>query len=197
MTFPDEAHLWNIVHPDSDVAPDLSASHTQSARPTGWQGVNSDPFTAEMYIDQFLPLRLFHLLAQWTNSRARIDEAENYLNGENNFRWKEVDAVTMKTFIALTLLTGIVKKSVMKSYWATEPLLDTPYFRSCMSRDRYVSILHYIRFSNPYNVEKENKETRLSCFMLLMKQLCDKYIPEDRGAGTILKLGGQQFFMKR
>lgn len=58
-------------------------------------------------------------------------------------------------------------------------MLDTPYFRSCMSRDRYTAILHYIRFSNPYDVDKENKLTRLSCFLLEMKQLCAKYIPDD------------------
>ena len=116
-TFSGEANLWKCVDLDSDEAPDIAGFQTQNVRHAGWQNINSDAFTVEMYIDQFLPTELFDLLAQWTNSRARIDEAEKYLNDEDNFQWKEVDADTMKTFIALTLLTGIVKKSVMKSYW--------------------------------------------------------------------------------
>lgn len=82
----------------------------------GWRSVNSDSFTAEMYIDQFLPTELFEMLAQWTNSRARIDEAESYINGECDFHRKDVDADAMKKFMALTMLTGIVKKTSIKSY---------------------------------------------------------------------------------
>lgn len=174
--FTGDSHAWTFVHPDSDIAPEILAESMEQA---GWRNVNSDSFTAEMYIDQFLPTELFEMLAQWANSRARIDEAESYISGECDFHWKDVDADSIKKFIALTMLTGIVKKTSIKAYWSTEPMLDTPYFRSCMSRDRYIDILHYIRFSNPYDVEKENKATRLSYFMQKMKQLCAKYIPDD------------------
>lgn len=54
---------WHFVIPDSDIAPDLTGLADDSSEQAGWQNVNSDSFTAQMYVDQFLPTELFEKLA--------------------------------------------------------------------------------------------------------------------------------------
>lgn len=166
---------WRFVQCGSDVLPQRPIRDQINE---GWQAV-TDLNTAEQYIDEFLPPELFESLAKWTNSRALQDEAQHFLDGDDSFTWKEVDTECMRKFIALTLLMGLIKKSTVKSYWSTEPMLDTPYFRACMSRERYTSILRYIRFSDPYSVVNSEKLTRLQDFLRLMKQICDKYKPDE------------------
>ena len=48
-----------------------------------------------------------------------------------------------------------------------------------MSRDRYTSILRHIRFSDPYDVDKTKKDTRLIGLMKILKETCEKYLPNN------------------
>ena len=51
--------------------------------------------------------------------------------------WKHVTVEEMQKFLALHLLTGIIKKPEISQYWSTDPLLVTPIFNNIMSRNRY------------------------------------------------------------
>ena len=54
----------------------------------------------------------------------------------------------LKTWVALTLPMGIVKKPALRMYWSTDAALNTPYFGHVMARDRYFQVLRYLQFAN-------------------------------------------------
>ena len=52
-------------------------------------------------------------------------------------KWREADGPEMKKFIGLVLLTGLVSKPSIESYWSTLPILYTPIFSQIMPRNRF------------------------------------------------------------
>jgi len=64
-------------------------------------------------------------------------------------RSKPVTSEEMKKFLALILLTGIVRKPEMNMYWSTNPLICTPLFSQIMTRNRFFSILKFWHFVDP------------------------------------------------
>ena len=62
--------------------------------------------------------------------------------------WKDVDLGEMKRFLALIFLMGIIKKTDIKSYWSTKPMLATPFFGQTMSRNRFECILIMFHLSD-------------------------------------------------
>ena len=85
----------------------------------------------------------------------------------------------MKKFMGMTLYMGLVKKPALRDYWATDILMTTPFCLSKqnLSRNRYIDILRYIRFSDPRNVRQENKNTRLEDLLNLCHQISATYLP--------------------
>lgn len=51
-------------------------------------------------------------------------------------KWREADSPEMKKFIGLVLLTGLVSKPSLESYWSTLPILYVPIFSQIMPRNR-------------------------------------------------------------
>lgn len=116
----------------------------------------------------------------WTNSRAVIAEAESYLNETESSTWSAVTLEEMKVFLGLAFAMGIIKKPTITSYWSTEPLMKTEYFNKCMSRDRFLSILRYIRFSSPHDVDRVDRNSRVSGILDLVNAICLKFVPSQR-----------------
>ena len=83
----------------------------------------------------------------------------------------------MKIFFGVLFAMGIVKKPKINSYWATEPLLKTEYFGRCMPRDRFVSILKYLRFSDPHHTKPEDRHSRIADFETIFTKICLKFCP--------------------
>ena len=50
----------------------------------------------------------------------------------------------MKRFLALPLLTEIVKKPKVAQYWSTNLLIKTPIFNDVMSRNCFQAILDFL-----------------------------------------------------
>ena len=74
--------------------------------------------------------------------------------------WKEVTVEEMKQFLALYLLTGIIKKPEVGQYWSTSSVIKTPYFNDIMSRNRFQSILEFFHFNgnSQYDVNNPNRD---------------------------------------
>ena len=76
--------------------------------------------------------------AQQTIASGRFNKPFARMN-----MWKDVNREEMEKFIGLMLLTGIVNKPSIESYWSTKALLQTPIFTETMPRNRYQSILRF------------------------------------------------------
>ena len=56
-------------------------------------------------------------------------------------KWQPVTAEELKLFFSLIVAMGLVQKSDLDAYWATDDVISTPHFNKKMSRDRFLAIL--------------------------------------------------------
>lgn len=85
----------------------------------------------------FFTMEIVSELVHATNAYA----AEIRRTAEHKSEWTPVDAPTMRVFLALTMLMGILDKPRLKDYWSTTVQIATPFFSSMMKRDRFTTIL--------------------------------------------------------
>ncbi len=71
--------------------------------------------------------------------------------------WQNVTSIEMSTFLAITMLTGLIDKNKIRDYWSIYPLLATPVFTQCFTRNRYQDILHYMHFANNEDISNTNR----------------------------------------
>lgn len=83
----------------------------------------------------------------------------------------------MKIVLGLTLAMPLAKKADRDEYWATEPILHTPYFSSVMPRNQYRIIYRFLRFSDPDIVQPGNRNSWLIQLDVEIHSLCCAYQP--------------------
>ncbi|CAH1987778.1 unnamed protein product [Acanthoscelides obtectus] len=123
----------------------------------------------------FLSPNIVAKLSEWTNRRA-----EMYFEQNTNTRtvygvqWKKLEKEEMYVFIALHILTGLVKCPRITDYWSNNILCAGPkvFNKSLMSRNRYLSILKFIRFSPPEAARNNAPLSRLGIYMSMLKDNC-------------------------
>ena len=73
---------------------------------------------------------------------------------KENSRMKEWQPVSfeMKVFLSLIIAMGLVQKSELQQYWPNFEVVDTPFFRNYMSRDRFLAILSNLHLAD---IEKQ------------------------------------------
>ena len=57
--------------------------------------------------------------------------------------WTKPSLQEFKAFLALSFLTGVIRKPNLKMYWSSSELNATPIFTRLMPCDRYVQIMRY------------------------------------------------------
>ena len=146
------------------------------------KSTNGEDYAREM-MDLFLKYDLLVYIVNCTNERAEqfirdncdIDESSRVLD------WRPVTVDEMKKFIGITLLMGIIKKPKIQDYWSTDSLIETPIFSSkeCLSRDRFILILKFLRYSYYPIVDHDRKISRIEPLLNYVKEVCQEiYIPE-------------------
>lgn len=80
----------------------------------------------------------------------------------------------MLTFFALQLYMGVVRYPTIKCYWSREFLFAGPkiFCAEVMSRNRFLGILKFIRFSHPSAYVPGRPITRLGVFFSMLRQNC-------------------------
>ena len=81
----------------------------------------------------------------------------------------------------LTVMMGIVRKPTIHSYWNTDDLMVTPFFLKpeSLSRDRYLTILQFLRFSDPYQMDCDDRNSRVAGFIEAANSLFKTYVPQQ------------------
>lgn len=168
---------WTFVTPETDPGPPDLAFNSQE----GWSPTvtNPDEMQAVDFVSMYLSDHIFELLVTWTNKRAEI--AKEDLGEGNELHWKDVTVPEMKTFIGLTFCTGLIRKPELRDYWSTELLMSTPYFghQNSLSRNRYLMILKFIRFSDPEAAIPNDKMSRIQEFIDCIHEICKQWNPEQ------------------
>ena len=119
------------------------------------------PENADMidFLDIFLDEEFYNMITIQTNLyasqfRKKHTILPRYSRARN---WKDVTNDEMRQFIALQVLTGIVKKPEISQYWSTDPFLRSPIFNEVMPRNRFQSITEFLHFNN--NSKYDNHDT--------------------------------------
>ena len=91
----------------------------------------------------------------------------------------------MRKFLALQLLTEIIRKPDISQYCSTDLLLVTPLFNNIMSRNRYQSILEFLHFNDNtfFDVTDPDWDRLLNVRPLiehLVKRFKEAYIPSRK-----------------
>ena len=162
--------------------------------------VDYDNFSPTDFADLFITDDLIRLLVQWTNARAE-EHLSDLRNGNQQRRipadaekasaferkWKDVTVEKLKSFLSCLFLMGIIKKPTLRMYWSKDHIWSTPIFgeRGTLSRDDFLQILRFIRFSDPAAFDGNDKRSRIQQFIEEMNRIClhtfnpDKHLSVD------------------
>ena len=126
---------------------------------------------------------LIELIVKATNSFAEKEE-ERKLHAASTSQaspsfahFTPVTADEFRVFLALIITSSIVKKPDIKMYFSTNQIIATPFFNSTMSRDRFLSILRYMHFTEDGNAKKLDKIKPV--LDILLEKFKNVYTPEE------------------
>ena len=64
-------------------------------------------------------------------------------------------------FLAIAVLISQIKKHKILEYWSTDPFIETSIFGAVFSRDRYLSLLRYLHFTDNKKVVTNDRSSKL------------------------------------
>ena len=109
-----------------------------------------------------ISLDYFQLFFDETIMQRVIDETNRYylqnpvIERQHMSNWQNVTSIEMYTFLAITMLTGLIDKNRIRDYMSTDPRLATPIFSQYFARNRYQDILRYTHFANNADISDTN-----------------------------------------
>lgn len=138
-------------------------------------GLKTRPL-GEKPIDYFSMLftdELIDLIVQETNLYAvEIFLASSGSLSSRISQWKDTTIEEMKIFLALLFHTGTIRTNRLEDYWKKSELFDLKFFRSHMSRNRFMLILRALHFSHSESSNRLNKiENIVSYFNKKMEEV--------------------------
>lgn len=131
---------------------------------TGNPGITCDADQLNNAYDYFKLIftdDIINLICKETNRYAeQVLELKPESSGKRKHspEWIETNPTEMEKFFGLILLMGHIEKDSIRDYWTTDKFLETPIFRKIMSRDRFLSILKYLHFSNNHEKPRRDSE---------------------------------------
>ena len=104
--------------------------------------INENPQPID-FVEIYFTETLLQLIVTETNRYPKKYVEANSKKADSSYivRWAPVACSEMKVFLGLLLLTGIIQKGSLNTYWSTEELIQTPMFSIVMTSDRFLLIL--------------------------------------------------------
>nr|XP_034185343.1 piggyBac transposable element-derived protein 4-like isoform X2 [Osmia lignaria] len=107
------------------------------------------------------PIHYFSLLFTRQFFQQIVDETNKFarLPSSQISHWKDLTTDEIKVFLGLFFHTGVIKIMRLRYYWDKSELFNFPFFSNRMSRDRFLSILQSLRFTeDPVEAEAAPKD---------------------------------------
>ena len=107
----------------------------------------------------FITDEMISVIADETNRYAAQFFLVKTLKANSRFKkFKDVTDADIKAFLTLVFYMGIVRKSNLKDYWTSNPVLYTSFPGSIMSRDKFMNILALLHLNNNENYVKRGEK---------------------------------------
>ena len=126
---------WEPSRPASYTPPNILFTGAMPG-PSGIAVGVTDPLACFHF---FLPPELYDDILQQTNLYATQQRA---LKGDTR-PFTPINKTELMAFIGINIAMGIVSLPAIRNYWSTNEILAHPWFRSVMSRNRFLEILRY------------------------------------------------------
>lgn len=138
------------------------------------------------YYKLFLQQDMIDLIVRETN-RYGATKQQN---------WEAITQNDIERLFALVMLTGIIRKPTLKSYWSTDPKLTTPFFNTIMSRNKFLRILGALHFVDNAAPSTDRIYKINPVIEKLSKRFSDVYKPKKHIAidETLLLFKGRLIF---
>ena len=155
-------HLEDIESSDSHSDTNLDSWEIGDREPstlnfTGTRGLQAHlPENPEIidFVKLFLNDGDFKIISEETNRYASSYLQQAELRSHSRLKRWPTDGVTcddVKCFIALTIAMGLTVQEDLGEYWSTDPIMQTPFYPSIMSRDFFMNILSFLHLSDNRN----------------------------------------------
>ncbi|KAK3869539.1 hypothetical protein Pcinc_025158 [Petrolisthes cinctipes] len=140
----------------------------------------SSPGAAFRY---FFDDEVIYTMCNWINKRATVYfEANPDKSKVHGLTWHPVTPDELYVFLGLIIVMGVVKLPDMHMYWSHNVIFGGPeiFSHEVMSRNRFFSILKFLRFASPDLVDKNNPHTRIEPYLDLLRDRCQTLIRPSR-----------------
>ena len=126
------------------------------------------------YFQLFLTAHVLQHILQTTNDYAAARLSAIPPRRRSIFRnWRIITMAELKAFLGILIMMGIVQISNIKDYWSSHVALNLPFFRSIMSRDRFIHIFWVLHVGDRSGYSKRSK---IQPFMDLVIPLFQQYL---------------------
>lgn len=131
---------------------------------TGTPGMNMDITDVSNqleYFELFFDDTLVNLIVLETNRFADQYIASTNLKFQSRVkRWTPTDSREIRVFIALLILQGVLHKPDVSLYWSKRAIIQTPYFATVMSVNRFTLLMKFLHFVDnaTFNPDADNRK---------------------------------------
>lgn len=132
-----------------------------------------------MFIDD----EIVQIIVECTNQKAQEYYECNGKDPKNQRQWQPVDSVEMYAAFGILIIAGALKanREPIHYLWTKKSLFSRPVFPASMARDRFVSILRFIRFDDLTTRTNRRKLDKLAAFRNVFEKFVghckEHYIP--------------------
>ncbi|CAH1239258.1 PGBD4 [Branchiostoma lanceolatum] len=114
----------------------------------------SDAPTPLEFLNLMVPDSFYQTCTEQTNKYASdyfaVHPKASHPPGSRVHRWPDegITEAEMRTFLALTIAMGILPHQDVQDYWSTDEVMQTPFFPSIMTRNRFLLIFRFFHLSD-------------------------------------------------
>lgn len=168
---------WRLISDIfGDTRPDTIPPFTSE-----YSGINPILTEAEfsqpgVAFQQFFDDELVSAMCLWINEKADVFFQQNpQKKGKvNGLVWKAVTGNDVFTFLSLLMAMGVTHLPRYAMYWKKDVMCSGPpiFCKEVMSRDRFLSIMKFLRFSSVRQVRKNVPSTRIEPYLDMLRERC-------------------------
>ena len=150
--------------------------------------------------------KLFFTTVVWTLlvSQTNLYYRQSVSVKPSVMEWVDVTVEEMMAFVGLVIAMGVVRLPEIDDYWATDPMLQHPWFASIMSRTRFKQIVRYLHCADNISSVSTDKLRKLrSVVDMLNVSFRQMYTPsqclsiDESMVGTKCRISFLQYMPKK
>ncbi|XP_066602489.1 piggyBac transposable element-derived protein 4-like [Prorops nasuta] len=146
----------------------------------GYISDSSEEFTSVSGVNQniknFTRQNVYHLFL--TNDILEHIVTETNRFGEEDSSFKEVSVEELEVYFALIILISTVQKPTLQSYWSTDKSVEMPYFKTVMSRNRFMAISRKLHFVDNERLQPDDPLRKIRPIMdMINKRFKEVFTP--------------------